>query len=90
MEETPEEETRRLLEPQRQLRNSLAAETLLAMLDGKHELAQALMQDFVQANFHLETMQSICDAWDAGNVTITDTTVEMTMDSSNPRDKRID
>lgn len=73
MEETPEEETARLVKPYRDAVLIKSDEVISALLQGRHADAAKLMEERAIAVFAWETAKGICDAYDAGNVTIIDT-----------------
>jgi hypothetical protein len=73
MEETPEEETARLLKPYRDEVLRASDEVIELLLSGRYIEAQDAMKRREMAVFAYETARGICDAYDNGNVTITDT-----------------
>lgn len=90
MSETSDEENARLLGPYERQRNATAAECLLAMLEGRHAEAASLFERFALENMAYESAVQICTAFDLGNVTITDTSVEIDIDAGHSHDKGID
>lgn len=66
MEETPDQETARLLAPYIARRNELAHECLSALLSGIHEGSQALLQEYQMAEFNLRAAEDLCGWFDAG------------------------
>jgi len=80
MSETPEQETARLLKPYEQARNDAAHQCLAALLDGRHEEAAQLLQEYQVAVMAYEGAVQICQAFDQGTVTFEDNSVEIRLD----------
>lgn len=66
MDETPEEETARLLAPYIAARNAAAHECLDALLDGRHEDAGHLLADYQLTVLAAEAAYQVC-AWFDGS-----------------------
>lgn len=90
MGETPEQETARLLKPYRDEILRASDEAIELLLSGRYIEAQAAMERRDLAKLAYETAKAICDAWDDGRVTITDTSVEIDLAAGQTDDKRID
>jgi hypothetical protein len=66
MEETPDEETARLLAPYIAERDAAAHRCLRALLDGQHAESQALLTDYQILCLAAESAMAICGWFDAG------------------------
>lgn len=66
MEETPDQETARLLQPYLADRDRLAHETLSALLSGRHEEAMATLQDYQLADLACRGAEEVCRWFDDG------------------------
>lgn len=90
MGETPEQETARLLKPYRDEVLRASDEAIELLLQGRYLDAQEAMKRREWAKFAYESARAICDAMDSGNVTITDTAVEIDIDAGHSHDQRLD
>lgn len=77
MEETPEQETERLLAPYIAARNAAAHEVLHTLLDGRHAEAITLLADYQVAAMAVDGAATVCGWFDDGvadqHITITHT-----------------
>lgn len=66
MEETPEQETSRLLAPYIAERNAAAQECLSALLDGRHAESTRLLSIYQVACMAVDAAETVCEWFDAG------------------------
>jgi hypothetical protein len=75
-----ENENAELLAPYLVARNDAAHQCLQAMLDGRHEDAGRLLQEYQLAALAVESMYQLLQAWDDGNITFDGSIVEIRVD----------
>lgn len=77
MDETPEQETERLLAPYIAARNAAAHECLSALLDGRHAESIRLLSSYQVAAMAVDGAETVCGWFDDGvadqHITITHT-----------------